>query len=419
MPKPPAPLTVFRLVQDTALSTSILAARLIAQLTWTVALARLLGPDGYGLLAGISAFGLMLGTLTGLGFGVLLLQGCAQEPSRFSALWKQATVIACISGLTLLLMFAWGGPLLLGASGSWALFLGVGVAELICFPMIGIASQAFQAHGRIGWGSSLLLLPTVGNIIALLAFLASSESRTALSYIPYHAAGAVGAAGIACALVHHGLRPAPIRFRVSWGDIAAGAEISLIRLADAAQATLDKVMTLKIGGSHAAGIYTSGYRLASLATTPLVALTMTTLPHLFRSGGHPGQPDPALIRNLLISTIAYGALASVIILTASPLIPFILGSDFQSAVSIARWLSIFPLIHGLYILGANVLLTHQRGKWRLIAQCISIFAMITTATVFIPHFGALGAVAAVLITQTLSALIVWLLVAQVMRAVRR
>jgi len=70
------------------------AARTMA----TLANARLLGPSGYGVFAGISGVGTAIGGLTGLGTGWLMLQSVSRQPATFASQWKKAWVTSIASG---------------------------------------------------------------------------------------------------------------------------------------------------------------------------------------------------------------------------------------------------------------------------------------------------------------------------------
>src|SRR5690606_16619530 len=130
--------------------------------------------------------------------------------------------------------------------------------------------------------SLLLLLPSFGNLLALALFVTGTAGRSVSDYVPYHAGGALVAAFVAVAWVKVRLSPARSRFVISRRDLSEGAGFSAMRLADVAQSSLDKVFVLTLGGSHAAGIYTAAYRFVSIATTPLISLSMAALPRLFR-----------------------------------------------------------------------------------------------------------------------------------------
>jgi len=399
-------LSMGQLARSTYVTSGWMTLRVALQTVWVALIARALGPEGYGFLAGITALAATLGTMTGVGFGVLLLQDASREIETFSGAWKRALAMAATSGAFLCFVYALFAPRVFATQGENGNFVAVSITELLCFPIIAIASYAFQAHERMGWAGALQSLIPAGNLVAFGLFAWWSPTHTLAAYLPFHAIMAVLSALGSIAIVQSILSPGPARYTPTPRDIREGAGFSVMRLADTALVTLDKSLTLRMADSHSAGIYSAAYRLISVATLPLVSLSMSALPRLFRANGQ-DKTMVQLVRKLLMVTVAYGAFAGIAAWFIAGALPILLGDRFRPTVEVARWLTLSPLLQGLYIIGANLLVTQKMVGLRVAAQLLTLGVMMLTAVTLIPNFGLAGAAGMLLITQAVGAVLIW------------
>ncbi|UGB46564.1 oligosaccharide flippase family protein [Frateuria edaphi] len=373
-------------------------------------IARAIGPKGYGEFAGLAGLATTLGALTGLGFGVLMLQDTSRDHTVFGACWKRALVLACVSGAFLMAIYLTIGPLVLDAGIGMLAYAAIGLPELVCFPLTIIASYAFQAHERMGWAGALYTFIPAGNILAVGAFQAFAPQRVLASYLPFHAVGSMLAAACATTLVYRLLSPKATAFSLGKRDVREGMGFSLMRLVETGMTSLDKTLVLKLGNSEIAGIYSSAYRLVSVLAVPATSLGMAVLPRLFRAYSDDRGQHGGLVRRMLVATCVYGLAAALAAWVLGDILPLLLGVQFSGAALATRWLAPLPLIYGLYTLGCNVLVTSHRRYLRVLAQLAGMVLLVATASFFVPRFGLDGAVATILVTQAASALLIWSLV---------
>src|SRR5690348_9878651 len=122
-----------RLVRNTLLATGWQGIRVALQALWVVLLARAIGPGEYGAFAGTAGLATAMGSLTGLGFGMLMVQDASRNHEHFSAAWKRALHMALISGLALWAIYMVAAPALFGTRMSLWSYAAIGLPELICF----------------------------------------------------------------------------------------------------------------------------------------------------------------------------------------------------------------------------------------------------------------------------------------------
>lgn len=401
-----------RLAHNTLLATGWQGLRVALQAVWVILLARAIGPGDYGVFAGIAGLAAALGALTGLGFGMLMVQDASRKRDRFASAWKRALLLTACSGFLLWGLYIATAPFLFHVRTVWV-YAAIGLPELVCLPIMLVSSYAFQLHERMGWTGAVFSLSAIGNLVAVAAFLGLSPTRTLDSYLPFHAGMSVIAGAGAIGLVAALLKPPKARLQISCRDIREGVGFSLVRVADTGMTSLDKTLVLLLAGNHVAGIYGSAYRLVAVLAMPATSLGMAALPRLFRAnGGRPGETarKANLVGVLLAATAAYGLVAAVLAYLASGVLPILFGAAFAQAAGAARWLAISPLLYGLYALGCNVLITSDRRTLRILAQVVGIITLALTAWLWIPRFGLKGAVGMLLFTQCVTSLLLWLLV---------
>jgi len=400
------------LAHNTVLATGWQGIRVALQAAWVILLARAIGPEDYGSFAGMAGLAAALGALTGLGFGMLMIQDASRDHDQFAAAWKRALVLTLASGFALWGLYVAAAPRLFHVHDVW-LYAAIGLPELVCLPVTLVASYAFQLHERMGWAGALFSLSAVGNLVAVVAFLELSPGHALRHYLPFHAAMSVFAGTGAISLVVGLLAPAKTRFEISRRDVHEGMGFSLMRIADTGMTSLDKTLVLLLAGSHVAGIYGSAYRLVAVLAMPATSLGMAALPRLFRihaTGTDAPTRKSGLVGVLLAATAACGVIAALLAYVLSGVLPIVFGPAFAQAAQAARWLAISPLLYGLYALGCNVLITSHRRTLRIMAQAAGIAILAITALIWVPRFGLKGAVGMLLFSQGATALLLWLLV---------
>jgi O-antigen/teichoic acid export membrane protein len=383
------------------------AVRVAGQALWTISLARSLGPVGYGGFAGAAGLATAVGSLSGLGFGLVMLQDASRDASEFSRAWRRAVVAVFASGSVFLLAFIMVAPRFLGLPGpSWQ-YVAIGIAELLCFPLTVLASYAFQARERMGFAGAMYTLVPLSNLSAVAFYAAMGGTRSLSGYLPWHALSSILAAGAGIAFVVILLRPGPSHFSITRRDAAEAAGFSLMRVVDNGLGSLDKTLVLRLAGAEAAGIYTAAFRLVAVLALPVTSMAMAALPRLFRLGDLTRPHGQTFIRRLTMFGLVGGGVASLAVLALSLVLPLLLGTSFQASAGFARWLCLFPLLFGLSSLGCNILMAAHFRRLRIAAQLMGLLTLVAAMYLLVPPFGLPGAAAALLTAHAVIVIAVW------------
>lgn len=383
------------------------AARAALQGVWAIAIARLLGPSSYGAFAGFAGLATTLGAATGLGFGLLMLQTASRDLQRFPAYWYKALAAISISGAVLAGLYLAVAPALTGHEASLMVALAICVPEVICLPLMITASQAFQAHERMGWAGAMYALGPAGNLAAAVLFVISGKEASLANYLAWHLTASLVTTSIAVAAVGTILRPAFQAPSVNKNDLSEAAGFTAMRAADSGLASIDKTLVLRLAGEEIAGHYTAAYRLAAFIALPAMSLAISTAPRLFRLSAS----DPTQTARLVANLLRMGLLAAVagipVIWALSYAIPILFGSEFQPASALAQWMAPFPGLLGLCALGASLLMAMGKRSARIIVQSAAAALLVCSMIVLASAGSGRGAVAAVLLTYASLAVAMW------------
>ena len=114
--------------------------------------------------------------------------------------------------------------------------------------------------------------------------------------------------------------------------------------------------------------------------------------------------------------MGYGLFATASLLLFAELIPVVLGSDYESAVSAVRAMAVIPLLKALHYLAADTLTGSRMQGARSAAQLGVAALNIALNVVLIPKFGYHGAIIASIASDAVLGLALWTII---VRRVRR
>jgi O-antigen/teichoic acid export membrane protein len=85
---------------------------------------------------------------------------------------------------------------------------------------------------------------------------------------------------------------------------------------------------------------------------------------------------------------------------SDPLVPLILGKQYQDTIPVMQWLSVFLMLRFVSIALTNILITRNQEKYVAYTQVTTVLAMILLVLALIPRFEAVGPAMAASIVET-------------------
>jgi len=373
--------------------------RLLCQVGAFVLVARALGPRDFGLFVSIVALSAVLGRVASMGSSDLLVRE-ASRSGLVRELLGSATLFVMLVSIPLLgLIVALSG--LFVEQPSTLVVLGVGAVHLLPERLILFFASLHLGTGEI-WRSSLvevaqglLRLSAACVLFALGGGLLMWTALYALSF-------AVLAVGVLIALqrggflpdLRAGLRGLPAFVREGW-------VFALGRLSTTAFSQLDKPMLAWLASPTIAGIYGAANRVIEAALLPLSALLVAAYRRHFQAGEQGLRESHAFALRMLPLSLGTAVLSGLALWLGAPILPLVLGEDYEQVVAAVRLLAALVLLHGLLGPVADALTGAGMQAHRTAIQCIALLVNLLLNFTLIPDYGIYGAIAATLLSTFL------------------
>jgi len=278
-----------RAVKWSAIAT---VARFVMQFAAQIILARILGPENYG----IFGIGLVVLTLTnvfsnfGFGWSLLHRKVVTEEDVRFAFTWQ--VIVGSTATLVLFLL----APVLAEFFHEPRVEPVIRWLSLACV-ISAVSSPAgnlmhrdlnFKAAGLIQIGGYVAGYLLVGVPMALLGYGVDSLVAAWLVQVSFISVGSF--------IAHpHSYRPL---FRYEGGGVAmrTGGTVFFTNVVNWCLGSMDRFLLSKLANAHAVGVYSVGANLATMPATLLVS----SLQPAFTAAGSKMQDDPSRMRNVYL-----------------------------------------------------------------------------------------------------------------------
>ncbi len=377
------------------------------QALYFILIARALGSRDYGAYAGVLALVAVAVPFASLGTGDLLVKHVARHRASFSQHWGKALATTLGTGTVLLGLVTVAGRLWLPPSIPLLLVLSVGAADLWFVRLIDVSAQAYQAHERLPRTALLQLLVSPLRLVAAAILVVMAPAPTALDWGIAYLAGAVVGAVIAVLLVHRELGPPAFHAGQLSSEWRTGASFSLCLSAQTVTNDVDKAMLARLATLEATGVYSLAYRLVDMAFLPVSSLLIGLYARFFQQGVHGIRATAQYARRFLTLGVGYGVVTGVALYLGAPLLPSLIGHEYDEAVSATRWLAALPLLKAIHYFGADALTgAGYQGVRTAILVSIAVFN-VTLNLWLIPRYSWQGAAAATVLSDGLMGVAIW------------
>lgn len=338
-----------KLAKDTLMMSLGIGLRTVGQVLVFLVVARQLGIEAYGAYAAVLAIAGSLGCLGGLGIQTVMLRDISRQPECFPRAWGQTLVVMGISSPLLMGLYLLLACLILPNAISVKIIIGIGVAELICTPLVQAGISAYQGHGHLGKAAWFVFIPMVFRFAGVLVLIAlihliPNVSPLELWVILYVATAILAAISVICCVNRDLCRPQWPEAKKIFAGLREGILFASAGAALKLYAEIDKTMLARLASLEAAGLYSVAYRVMDMATIPVVALLTTSLPRFFRASREHLPGSPLIPWRLLPAPVCYTIGIGLFMSCTARWVPTILGSNFHPAISAVQWLAWLPLV---------------------------------------------------------------------------
>lgn len=366
----------------------VLVAELLVQATRAATifvLANIFSEEVFARYVTILALTTLLAPVSQWGMSHVGVRAVALE-LPFATTWKKVTSATSVGGvlgtvvavIIALVFFADTSPVVVGLFG---------LAQLVGFNTAQASAFMTEAHHRSDVGLRINVAGGVMRLVLLLVFFLMGATDL-LTWSIFLVIGMVGWGLVSAVQVakafggEFGLR-APSR-----EDLRNGLGFVFVQTSSSGQTDIDKFILGASVREIDNAIYSPGYRIAEMATIPLVALVRASYAEFFRRGSKKISDAMTYARKLTFISAGYGIVAGVGLFIAAPLVTIILRNpELAGAVTVIRWMSFIPFVKGLQYFPGNVLTgsdRHSVRSWIIFGTAI---VNVIGNVLFIPEFG--------------------------------
>ena len=380
------------------------------QAAYFIIVARVLGPENYGSFIGVTALGSIVFPFVAFGTENVLLQKVAVKPSSFPIYWGNSLFILLINGLLLSLICLLISPRFFADQISLMTIALIIFADLICLGAIEFSTKALMSVYLAKKTSQLIVFATCGKLLAALSlatFFAHPSIETwAVLYTISHAIIAILAITIVNRLVGS---PKP-KFASLIATIKQGFFFSIGISAHNINANLDKTMLASMAGLQATGIYGSAYRFIDVGNVPITSLFGASYTRFFKYGESGINSTLKFAKKLLPYLAVYSVVCFVGYHVFAPLIPYILGAEYQDAIPALLWLSPLPAILAFQLLAADTLTGAGYQRSRSMIETSAAVLNLGLNIWLIPRYSWKGAAWATIASDSCRMVCLWVIV---------
>jgi len=369
-----------------------------------VMVARLLGPNEFGLVAGVTAVTAALQPYAGLGMGNVAAMRLARGEASGALFLGNALAVTTASGLVGIGVALAAGLLLFGHPGLWLMILLFGISEIVVGRYIEATAHVLWGQDRHGGAAFvyhvLLLLRVLA--AALLYFLPGPP--TGVDWAVLQLLATVAAMAVAAVVMLRRVGRPRWDLRMARADARVGAFHSLAASAKGIYTDVDKALLARLAAPEVGGAYTAAYRIVFMAYTPVIAVLLALQGRAFRTGGKAGlQGTAGMMNRVALSGLAYCALVGATLFAAAPLLPLLLGHAYASSTEVLRSLCLLPLLMMVQTVYAQALTAADAQKVVSLLYVGAALVSVGLNVVLIPGHGWQGSVVAAYASQGLLA----------------
>jgi O-antigen/teichoic acid export membrane protein len=388
----------------------------ILQATYFVVIARTLGAGGLGAFAATAALSQLIAPMAGLGSGNVLIQHVARRREVFAHYWGGALTLTVITGAISVGLAALAARAFLPNTIATSLVICVTTSDLVFQTVLFLCGQAYQAQERMARTAQLPIVTTFLRLVAALAFVATPGPHTAALWGYYYLACTALSTATALWLTSRELGRPLIRFTYTPQDVRDGFYFATGISAQNIYNDIDKVMLGRlVPALSATGIYSAAYRVIDVVLVPIRSIGQAAYPKFFKHGARGVRSSTRVAQQLLPPAVGYGTVAAILMFLVAPLLPHILGHDFDQAAGAVRWLSLLPVLKSIQFAAADALTGAGFQATRTVLQVIVAGINIGINFPLITHYSWRGAAWSSLICDGLLALALWLLIVHLRR----
>ena len=395
------------LLKDAIAIFRSMVLKLLIQGIYFIILARSFAPERYGAYVGIVAIVSIFIPFAAWGSGEILIKDVARNPSIFRESWGTAILKTIFFGsiFTVLVLVVYSFVSIPNVS-IYSVFF-VAIANLIFLRINHAARDAFIGIGLLNHTARTIVIVSLNRFFAALIFIVAFDNPSVLTWCILYCLATLVSAAISTYLVIKHVDFPKFNLRTVTDELRLGFSFAISVSAQNIYNDLDKSMLAKLSTLQNTGIYGAAYHILNVAFTPIHSLALASFRKFFQHGEAGIKGSFALCKKILPFSLVYSLIAVAGLALCAPLLPIILGSEYQASTWALVWLSPTIFLRTMHFFAADTLTGANYQNSRSIAQIIVAIFNAGLNFWLIPNYGWHGAIWATLASEFLLMVLLW------------
>lgn len=381
--------------------------RLAVQGVYFIILARSFEPTRYGAYVGIVAIVSIFIPFASWGSGEVLIRNVSRDRNLFREYWGTTILKTLVFGslfISLILLIYKFIPI--PNISVYSVFF-VALANLIFLRLNDATRDAFIAVGLINYTAKSIVIVSLNRFFAAIIFITCFDNPSVVTWCRLYCIATFLASVVSTYLVFRQVGYPKFNLSKIGSDLKLGLSFAISVSAQNIYNDLDKSMLAKFSTLEATGIYGAAYHILNVAFTPIQSVALASFRKFFQQGASGIQGSLALCKKLLPMTFGYSIAAIVGIVVCSPLIPKILGSEYQNSVFALIWLAPTVIFRTMHFLAADTLTGANYQSARTVTQVLVAIINGLLNLWLIPLYSWHGAIWATIASEFLLMVFLW------------
>lgn len=381
--------------------------RLVVQGVYFVILARSFAPEKYGAYVGIVAIISIFIPFANWGSGEILVQKASRNHNLFKDYWGTAILKSLILGSIFVGIVLIVYSFIPIENISMAIVFFTALANLVFFKVDEVARNALISIGLLNEAAKALAVLYVNRFIASLAFIVFFQNASILDWSILYCIATLVTSIMTTAMVVRQTGYPNFNISAMTKELKLGFAFAIGVSAQNIYNDLDKSMLAKLSTLQATGIYGAAYQILNVAFAPIQSLMLASFRNFFQQGASGIKGSFDLCKKLLPLSLAYSLVAILGLIVFAPLLPLILGSEYQNSAWALIWLSPTIFFRTMHFFAADTLTGANYQSARSIAQVIVAVVNGLLNFWLIPLYAWHGAIWATIVSECLLMVFLW------------
>ena len=385
--------------------------KLLAQTVYFIVIARVLGAKDYGSFIGVTSLASIVFPFIALGSEHLLVKYVSINQSLFKTYWGNSLLILIINSSLItgvLLLFA---PLFFPVNHiSLPTILLILLADLLCLSLLDLSAKALISVNLTKKTALLGVFSAYTKLLAAVCLAVFFHNPSVMDWSWLYLLSGLITAIVSVVLVNYLVgKPKPVLSKIR-SEIEQGIYFSIGMSANNINTSLDKTMLASMSTLEATGIYGSAYRFIGMGQIPILSVFTVAYTRFFKHGASGINGSLNFAKRLVPYMAGYAVISILGYQLCAPLIPKILGQEYQNAIAALRWLSPLPAIFAFQLLAADTLTGAGFQQIRSLVQVAAAILNIVLNLWLIPIYSWKGAAWATLSSDSLRLITLWVII---------